>query len=55
MNVAHSTYVKDKNVYILVAKTKGKNHLEDLRVEEILILKCITKKEGLKVWIGKGH
>ena len=51
MNVAHSTYV-----YILVAKTKGKkNHLEDLRVEEILILKCTTKKEGLKVWIGKGH
>jgi hypothetical protein len=36
----------------LVGKPQGKNHSEDLDVDEKMILKCIVGKQGEKVWTG---
>jgi hypothetical protein len=31
---------------------KGRNHLEDLRINERIISKCILEKQDGKLWIG---
>jgi hypothetical protein len=31
---------------------KGRGHLEDLGIEEMIILKFILRNWGLRVWIG---
>jgi hypothetical protein len=39
------------NAYsVLVGKPEGKNHLEDLGVDGRIILECILRKQGEKVW-----
>jgi hypothetical protein len=42
----HATCMEDKikNTWFLVGKPEGKNHLKDLGMDEIIILKWILKK-----------
>jgi len=42
-----------RNVYEdQLGNLKGRDHLEDLDVDVSITLKCILKKQGVKLWAG---
>lgn len=41
-----------RNAFEIVVSLKGRDNLRDLGVDVRMILKCILKKESLRMWDG---
>jgi hypothetical protein len=41
-----------RNTEFRLESLKGRGHMEDLGVDEIVILKWILRKEGVRLWTG---
>jgi hypothetical protein len=52
--VCHVEHIgKIRNSYnILVGKPQGRDHLEDLAIEDRIVLKLTLEKYGMKRWTG---
>jgi hypothetical protein len=51
MGRAYSTYGERRRVYsVLVDKSEGRNHLENLSVDGKVILKCTFEKRVGRAW-----
>jgi hypothetical protein len=37
---------------VLVGKPGEKNNLDDLSIDEMILLKCVFRKQGVRVWTG---